>query len=278
MKKLRNTLFAVKERLLLIHVDVVIAAFPKTGSTWLQTMIRKMLAEHCNLGDEEIPHLFVGSLGRLHKVPPGIPHIYVTHNMPNFNEESYEFMTVDNAKFRGKKVILLVREPKDTLVSLYFHNRYRTVPPVYNDDINAMVHDDVYGIGKYIKFYQSWVDDSRLCKGFLLVRYEDLRADPELSLRGICEFIGLEGVSEDTIRRVVAFSSFENMRKYEEKNSRHLPGLNRSENLLPEAFKVRDGTVGGYKKHLSQESIQFIDQCIEEGLPPMYGYPWRPEA
>ena len=179
MKKIRSTLFFAKEKMLLLNVDVVIATYPKTGSTWLQTLLRKLLVSRFNLGEEAIPEIFVESLLGLAKIPDNVPHIYITHNMPKFNEEPYQLLELNNDKFRKNKVILLVREPKDTLVSLYFHNRFRTVPPAYTGDIDSMVHDDVYGIEKYVKYYQTWEQDRVRCRAFFLLRYEDLQAHPE---------------------------------------------------------------------------------------------------
>ena len=39
-----------------------------------------------------------------------------------------------------------------------------------------------------------------------------------------------------------------------------------------ESFKVRKGTVGGYKAELSPESIAFVDSVVLTQLNPIYGY------
>ena len=273
LTRLRRQLVHAREWVLLSQTDVVIATYPKTGSTWLQLLLRKLFVDHFQLGDEAIGRVVVNSLRALRRRPRGVPRIYITHGMPGFNDEPYHTMSMENRRFRRHKVILLTREPKDTLVSLYFHNRYRTVPAAYGGDIEQMVRDDVYGIDKYIRYYQEWHRDRGAVRDFLLVRYEDLRRDPGGTLQTICAFIGLTGVTDETIAGAVAFCSFENMQKAEAADSRHLPGLNRSKNQSAEAFKVRQGRVGGYRDHLSEGTARYIDACVAERLPSEYGYP-----
>lgn len=195
---LRRPLIRAREWVLLSQTDVVVATYPKTGSTWLQLLLRKLFVDHFQLGDEAIGCVLVNSLRALGRRPRGVPRIYITHGMPGFNDEPYHAMSTKNRRFRRHKVILLAREPKDTLVSLYFHNRYRTVPPAYTGNIEAMVRDDVYGVGKYIRYYQQWNRDRDVVRHFLLVRYEDLRHDPEGMLQKLCTFVGVTGVSNET--------------------------------------------------------------------------------
>jgi hypothetical protein len=263
----------LKQWLLLKGVDVVIATYPKTGSTWFQLMIRTLLSDHYQLGPDATGRVFVDSLLTTYRLPEDVPRVYITHGMPGFNEDRHQAMFVESRRFSGKRVILLVREPKDTMVSLYFHNRHRTVPPVYTGEIDAMVYDDVYGIGKYIKYYQVWQRDRHRFKDLLLVKYEDLKADPAQELRRTASFIGIKDASDVAIQRAVDACSFENMKKAEAAGSGHVPGLNRSKNPSAEAFKVREGVVGGYRSHLGDAAIQHIDRCVREQLPGLYGYP-----
>ena len=80
-------------------------------------------------------------------------------------------MKLNHKPFEGKKVIILIREAKDTLVSLFMHGRHRE--EWYKKDISQFVFDSTYGIEKYVQYYKQIARDLPLFESYLVVRYED---------------------------------------------------------------------------------------------------------
>jgi hypothetical protein len=193
--------------------------------------------------------------------------------MPLYNVESYRDMTIDLGMFRGRDVVLLIRDPKDVLVSLYMHNVYREPTPLYGGDLNSMVYSDVYGIEKFLKYYAAWHAQRAVPRALLLVRYEDLSHDAEGVMGEALTFLRLPRVNSALVREVVAYGSFENMRRLEVTNQTGLRTLRPSARGGDQAFHVRKGLVGDYANQLTEEAIRHIDRRVEAELPAFYGYP-----
>ena len=248
-----------------------VVGYPKCGNTWFSLMLRKALALSYALPDVALARALsdwrpVGALRR-------VPAIGMTHHMPRFNSESYRTMSLDLRQFRRRRVVLLIREAKDVLVSLYMHNVYREARPLFHGDVNAMVHSEIYGIEKYLTYYATWYAHRGEPEDLLLVRYEDLSRDPRAVLAAALQFLRIPRVTDALVREVVAFASFENMRKLETADTLRLPSLSPPATRRVEGFKVRKGVVGDHVNHLDPATIAHIDRRVAESLPAFYGYP-----
>ena len=248
-----------------------VVGYPKCGNTWFSLMLRKALALSYALPDEALARALsdwrpVAALRR-------VPAIGMTHHMPLFNSESYRTMSLDLRLFRGRRVVLLIREPKDVLVSLYMHNVHREARPLYHGDVNAMAHSEIYGIEKYLTYYATWYAHRAEPKNLMLVRYEDLSHEPGAVLAAALDFLGIPRVTDALVREVVAYASFENMRRLETADTLRLPSLSPPPTRRAEGFKVRKGVIGDHVNHLAPATIAHIDRRVAESLPAFYGYP-----
>ena len=248
-----------------------VVGYPKCGNTWFGIMLRKALTLAYGLDDAAIRHVL--SDWRFSRPFTGVPAIGVTHHMPLFNVESHEDMALDLSVFRGRNVVLLIRDPKDALVSLYMHNVYREATPLYEGDMDSIVYSDVYGIEKFLKYYALWYRERALLRGLMLVRYEELWHDTEGVLSEALKFLGVPHVHGALVRDAVAYGRFENMRKLEVTNALRLLTLEPSRHRREEAFQVRKGIIGDHVNHLSLEAIRHIDRRVEADLPAFFGYP-----
>jgi hypothetical protein len=107
----------------------------------------------------------------------------------------------------------------------------------------------------------------------LVVRYEDLKARPEQTLAGILAFMGTPGAPVE-IAEAVAFASFENMQKMEQRQTFWLSGgrMVARDRSNPQSFKVRRGKVGGWRDHFGAEQAALIEQRVARELAPVFGY------
>ena len=244
--------------------DAFLISFPKCGRTWLRLMIGKAFEEHFNLGNANILELH--QLAALH---PDIPKILVTHDdgpqwkMPDDLVESKK-------KYKNKKVIFLVRDPRDVLVSSYFQKKKRRNK--YNGELFDYVHEEVGSLESLLRFYNIWARNRDIPKDFLLVRYEDMHEDPKRELRRVLDFLDLKEVSNDVIAEAVRFTSFENMRKMELADKFKSTRLRPLDKEDKESYKTRKGKVGGFIDYLSRENIEYINRKMNEELSSLYKY------
>jgi hypothetical protein len=254
-----------RDRVGLAHADVLMTSFPKCGRTWLRLMIGSVLQQRFHVHSQRL--LMLEPLAAVFH--PSIPDVFVEHDGHPFRKRADE-LDPSKAKFSGKKVILVVRDPRDVMVSAYFHKTNRKKQP-YAGAISDYIRDETGSLATFIGYYNGWAAQRDVPSDFLLVRYEDLHAEPQRQLRRVLTFIGVTGVSDALIEQAVHFGRFDNMRRMEASDtlgsSRLRPGRDGQE----ESYKTRKGAVGRYGEYLSEEDLRYIDERVAD-LDPMYGY------
>ena len=99
--------------------DVVILSYPKCGRTWLRIMLGKSLALHYGLGDVNYlaNDLLAGTDSKSLR-------IRVSHDdNPHWKEPAR--LSRRKGRYRRQKVVFLVRDPRDVVVSMYFERSRR---------------------------------------------------------------------------------------------------------------------------------------------------------
>ena len=257
------------------QADCVVVSFGKSGRTWLRVMLSRFYQVRHGLSEK---HLI--GFDNLHRKDPSIPIIFFTHD--NYLKD-YTQHYDSKEDYLGKKVVLLVRDPRDVAVSQFFQWKYRMRAkkknlnqyPEHGKDVPIydFVMDPQAGLPKIIDFMNLWAEEMPRLENILVVRYEDLRARTADVLRQIIEFIGTPGTDEQ-IRQAVEFSSVENMKKLEEKRTFWLSGSRMvpKDRKNPNSYKVRRAKVGGYSDYFDEAQIAAIERKVNETLSPVYGY------
>jgi hypothetical protein len=129
------------------------------------------------------------------------------------------------------------------------------------------------GLKWVIGFLNQWANDAENIKDLHLVRYEDLKARPVETLEKLVEFMGAPANAEH-IRDAVEFSSYDNMKKMEEKKTFWLSGgrMVPRDRSNPNSYKVRRAKVGGYKDYFDDQQVAEIEAYVAENLSPFFGY------
>lgn len=258
--------------------DCVIVSFGKSGRTWLRVMLSRFYQIKHNLAER---HLI--GFDNLHRKNAAIPKIFFTHD--NYLKD-YTKNAGDKSDYYGKKVVLMVRDPADVSVSQYFQWKFRMRKAkkeinAYPDEGEDMsLYDFIMrpnaGLPKAIDFLNLWAREMGRIKDVLIVRYEDMRAQPEATLARIVEFMGTPGTPEQ-IHAAVEFASVENMRSLEQKRVFWLSGgrmLAKDRNNL-NTYKVRRAKVGGYREDFTPDELRSIDAYVQSNLLPGFGYEKR---
>jgi len=255
--------------------DYVFASYGKSGRTWF----RVMLSRYYQLA-YALPERILMGFDNFHKINPAVPRIFFTHD--NYLR-SYTGNTDSKKDFYDKKVVLLVRRPQDVAVSQFFQWKYRMRPnkmamnryPEAGSDISVydFVMNPDCGVPRIIEFMNLWASELPKIKNLLMVRYEDMRAEPEKQLARIVEFLGMQP-DDRLLKDTVEFASVENLRKLEKENYFWRSGsrVKARDPSNPHSYKVRRAKVGGYRDYFDDEQVAEIDRLVNSRLSEVFGY------
>ena len=258
------------------RADWVVISWGKSGRTWFRVMLSRFYQVRYDLPSNRLLEF-----DNLHRMKADVPRVFFSHN--NYIRD-YLNVTDELDHYRGKKVVLLVRDPRDVAVSQFFQWKYRMLPnkkvlnkyPPHGSDTGVwqFVTNPDCGIPRIVGFLNSWARAiPMLAHDLLVIRYEDMRKDPHEVMRRVLDFVGTPGTPEE-IDKAVEFAAYENMKKLEEKRlfkgsgARVKPG----DSSNPNSFKVRRAKVGGYRDYFDDRQVAAIDAMVTGKLDPMFGY------
>ena len=259
------------------HTDVYLISYPKCGRTWLRLMIGRVIAQHFGLPEDE-ETLFI----RWKKKPhPQVPWIAVVHDDRPMLKAPEELQT-SKAKYQDKRVIFLARDPRDVIVSSYFEmknrsqlfgdNPYESRKAVFEGSLPEFIGNKTGGFETILSYYNIWAESRNIPRGFLLVRYEDMKSNAQHELRRVIDFLGLESIPDSILAEAVEYASFENMRKMESQGRFKSGILIPADQSNQDSYKTRKGKVKGFADHLDEADIAFMNLAMREKLSAYYGY------
>jgi hypothetical protein len=260
----------------LAAADVAFVSWAKSGRTWLRTMLSR--AYQLDYG---IPPGEMLEFDNLKKRDAKIPSVFFTHG--NYLRNYYGEWN-ERSAFWGKRVLLLVRDPRDTAVSQYFqwkHRMHRSKKalnfyPEHGRDVSLadFVLREPMGLEGVLDFLEIWQRTLPKVRAAHVVHYEELRSDTEGTLAGILDFLGTPA-SPASVADAVAFASVENMRQLETAsgNAGYVGQRLKPGNAAnPDSFKVRRGKVGGWRDYLTEAEIAEAEAMVTARPGPLFGY------
>lgn len=256
------------------QADLVIVSFGKSGRTWLRVMMSRFYQLRYGLKER---HLI--GFDNLHRMNPAIPKIHFTHD--NYIKD-YTGNGDSKKDFYDRKVVLMVRDPRDVAVSQYHQWKFRMRPSKkdlndYPDhDTDVSLYEFVRhpaGVAKVIDFMNLWARERPNLPHLLIVRYEDLRRDTAHELDRILRFAGSDPTPQE-LEESVAFAAIDRMRDMETRRVFWLSGsrMVAKDKSNPNSFKVRRAKVGGYRDDFDAEQLRLMDEQVDTTLAPGYGY------
>jgi hypothetical protein len=261
--------------------DHVLMSWGKSGRTWLRVMLSRFYQVAYG-----IPEGRLLEFNNFTRANPAIPSVFFTHG--NYLR-NYTGNWTDKREFYGKRIIMLVRDPRDIAVSQYFQWKYRMRPvkKMLNDypahgaevPIFEFMMDPSVGLPAIVAFLETWERELPHARGSIVVRYEDMRADPEQALRRVLSFLGTPG-TEEQIRAAVDYAAYDNMKRLEQKRVFWLSGLRLKpgDRSNPQSYKVRRAKVGGWRDYFDEAQVRAIDDLLAARPKPPFGYGAAPRA
>jgi hypothetical protein len=257
------------------EADIVLMSWGKSGRTWVRLMLSRFYQLKFGLPEKNFLEF-----DNLKQQERRIPSVLFTHG--NY-VHSYTNNLDSKVDFYGKRLILLVRDPRDVALSQFFQWKHRMRPwkktinnyPPHGADISLpnFVLNSQVGLSCIIDFLNGWPEELGCLADVLVVRYEDLRNDPEDALGRIVAFTNTPGTLED-IRGAVEYAAYDNMKMLEKNRSMNATGkrLIPGDQSNPDSFKVRRAKVGGYRDYFDEQTLAKMDSMTEERLSPSFGY------
>ena len=226
------------------NIDAIICSFPKSGRTWLRQILGHYVINQFNL-NEDPKAIFKWS-----KKYSNIPTVVSRHKL----------RLIDKILFFNTKIIFLIREPRDTVVSLYHWETNRG--NLRSMNISNFIRDTRYGINRIIRHLNTTMIYADKKKFSHILTYEELHKNTKLTLNNLLNFLNIN-INDVNISKAIQKASFSNMRS-EELSGNYT--LKKDQFNNENAFKTRKGRIGSYKNELSQEDVNFCNAEIKKNF------------
>ncbi|WP_412063081.1 sulfotransferase domain-containing protein [Rubrivirga sp. IMCC45206] len=230
--------------------DVVVASFPKSGSTWVRFVLGNLAAAREGLEgpldyarlDALLPEFGKSNLLTAPAVG-GLPRFVKTHN-------AYWWPFA-----RAAARVVVVRDPLDTMVSFYqfeqgkVHSRFRGA-------FSDFIRQPGVGLEAWFEHTRSW-----RARDIVEVHYETLKADDGAAFEALAGNLGLDA-APDEVAAAVERSRFDRVKQQEAASGLPDPSL------VHEGFEfAKAGRVGR-----GAEWVSDADRAYFETLAARYGF------
>ncbi|KNA11073.1 hypothetical protein SOVF_138430 [Spinacia oleracea] len=264
------------------HTDIIITSLPKTGSTWLKSLLFAVV-NRANHPINQSPLLTCHPQELVYSLETDVyseafpyprPHHLNEVKPPRLLSTHVPYTSLpESIKTSECRLLYICRNPLDTLVSsYYFFQEYmkkfqekkqdfatkRSLGDTFEDFCNGK---SLFGPSfEHVLGY--WNMSLERPDKVLFLKYEDLKDDPELHLKRLAEFIGMpfspKEENEGVIKQIVELCCIKTMKE-----------VNKS-GVINKFFEkksyFRKGEVGDWTNHLTPSMVERMNKLMEEKL------------
>lgn len=222
--------------------DVLLASYPRSGNTWIRFFF-------CNLISLKE---WDGKRVDFEVLNNTMPEFGKNNLMKAWTHETAPRVVKTHKNcwpiFKNKRSILIVRDPRDVMVS-YYHYKKDKKGELSNVNFPCFLRNPKYGLRAWFEHYESWQESSDL-----LVKYEDMKRDDVSEFTRMIEFLNLP-IEKSFIKEAAKRASFRNVRSIEEKNDKkeYTPGQDKSK-------FTRDGSTKQWKDYFKSEDLELFKE------------------
>jgi hypothetical protein len=231
--------------------DTFLVSFPRSGNTWTRFLV-------CNLINADNPVTFAGLESRIPEIYDVPDRVLRAFPRPRI-VKSHECFDP-----RYKKVIYIVRDPRDVAVSYYEFQLKRKVVTEdcgLEEFVPRFIESEFEpNTGSWGDHVVSWLATRQGHPNFLLLRYEDMQARTVEESTKIAAFLGLDS-NPKRVARAVELSSADRMRKLEKEQAHQWKETKGTRQDKP---FVRKAVSGGWRTALPKRSVAQIESAWGE--------------
>jgi hypothetical protein len=180
--------------------DIFIAGYPKSGNTWMQNLIAGVVF---GIDTRIAPDALIQSI---------VPDVHYVSHYRRFLPVMF-FKTHDLPRPQHRRVIYLVRDGRDAMVS-YFHH-LTAVTGATPDFQNVITTGAGLFPCRWHEHVEGWIENPHGAE-LMTISYEALKDNAVAELARLCEFAGLKR-SRETLETVAHHCSFDAMRDKEKR-------------------------------------------------------------
>lgn len=263
--------------------DVVVATFPKSGTTWSQEVVWSMLHDP-DLKDvprsplmDRPPYLemevdqwpaevksFVPPL--FHAMCPGgdasrgtVVQMLEVEKEPRVIKTHLPLSLLPPDTLDKAKVVYVARNPKDLVTSFYDYSRTQKrlqFQGSLEEFADYFMRDELRFCPYWEHLREAW--QKRNHPNLHFIFFEDLKKDSVREYRKLDEFLGSR-LSEEQLARVMEHTSFSSMKARDE-------ALGKCDQIISEGSFFRSGQAGSWKQKLSPDLENKIDTWTKENV------------
>lgn len=224
--------------------DVLLSSYPRSGSTWIRLILCNLISlrewdgRHIDFSilNDTMVELGVSNLLNSWSHSTTIPRVVKTH-------------LKYNPLFYRNRVIGLVRDPRDIMVSFYHYKKDRMRD--FAGSFQEFLRHPDFGLMSWFEHYTSWRD-----RWTLVVRYEDMREDTYGEIRKILDSLGAGDLPEHDVRAAIRRSDIGNVRRMDEHSDRLEQNA--------QAVFARSGRTRQWTNYFSDEDLRHFSNLLQE--------------
>lgn len=228
--------------------DIWLTSFPRAGNTWVRFILCNVIALS-ELDQQRVDFHFLDqtmpALGDSNLLEP-----WEYSSIPRFVKTHQPYRPIVFS--RPERVVCIIRDPRDVMVS-YYHFRRRHLVEPFAGSFASFIRHPKYGLKACISHYRSW--RSRCT---VLIRYEALKRDTLSEFGRALDLLDIQ-MAPGILSRAVDRASFDEMHSSEQES-----GLSRAERFEKGFRFARKGETKQWLSYFSDEDLRFYQTVCEQ--------------
>ncbi|XP_068610614.1 sulfotransferase 1C2 [Brachionichthys hirsutus] len=246
--------------------DILIATYPKAGTTWTQEIIDLLLHNGDAVACKQAPTHIRSPFLEINSPPPIPSGLDLLKKMkpPRLIKTHLPFALLPPGFLENNcKIVYVARNAKDNLVSYFYFdnmNQCHPEPGPWEGYVHKFMRGELSWGSWYDHVKGYWLEKEK--RDILYLFYEDLKANPRREVERIMRFLDLS-VSDEVIDKIVEITSFKNMKENPMTNYSSIPPSVFNQSVSP---FMRKGEVGDWKNHFTPEQIKIFEEDYEKQM------------
>lgn len=257
--------------------DIMIATYPKCGTTWMQQIVLLLLAkgDASKVHDPMVQSPWVDREFSIAHTSGDAAKKAAAWDMlnaepdPAFGRRVFKThapwqLHPCGGDFSKGKFICITRNPKDAALSM--HKHYLGLPPFrytgpWSHFYQLFMEGNI-GQGSWFDHVLSWrtaLHDLGPERVFFIT-FEEMKKDPIPCFRKLVDFLGIEGIDDEILAKVAGGSSFDSMKAAHEK--REVEGARK----MGSANHFRSGKSGGWRDVFTVTQSDQVEEMLMEKM------------
>ncbi|KAK5638160.1 hypothetical protein RI129_012455 [Pyrocoelia pectoralis] len=256
--------------------DVIVASFPKSGTTWTQEMVWLLKND---LDYEGAKTSIRERFPYFDKSPSRLPELSDRNCKQLFdklrNESGTRFLKTHlpfsllpkqiRDESRTPKIIFVMRNPKDAFISYHHVGLCALGWRANREDFAKVYLADKVLFGPYWKKVHGYCNMRHL-PNLLILKYEEMIKDLRSVVQKTCAFLEKDPLSEEQLEKLCTHLTFKSMKSNPAVNLEQFINERKRYNPTINGSFIRSGKVQGYKEEMNPDLISEFDEWIKRNI------------